>query len=411
VSTPPRAPVPPSTDLEQLPAGRILFWMCVLILVNQLGFGALIPVLPLYAQSFGVSQFDIGLSIAVYGAARFVFGVPTGQMADWLGRRPTLAIGGLVSALGNGWSALATSYPEFVVARFVSGGGAALVLTAGSIVLADISTPERRGRTMALYQGTFLFAVGVGPLPGGLLAEHFGLGAPFWVYSGMAVVAGFVAWFAVAETRSFGRNRAAGSPKASMRSQLASVMRISGFRLVCSVGFVHALTRTGALFAIVPILGRDSLNLSAAEIGSGMALGSILGLLITYPAGALADRYGRKAVIVPATLTTGCAMALFALAPNYAWFICAFALWGVASAAGGSGPAAYAADCAPPGSNAAAMSAYRSLSDMGYVIGPLVLGLLADMTGAASAMYVSSVLLLGVGLTFARFATETHRSR
>ena len=61
--------------------------MCVLIGVNQLGFGAQILVLPLYAQSFGVTQFDIGLSVAVYGAARFVLGVPTGQVADRFGRR------------------------------------------------------------------------------------------------------------------------------------------------------------------------------------------------------------------------------------------------------------------------------------------------------------------------------------
>ena len=100
---------------------RVLLWMCVLIAVNQLGFGGVIPSLPLYAQSFGVSASAVGLSIAAYGLARFVLAMPTGQLADRLGRRPTLAIGGAVSALGSLWCAVATTYPEFVVARFVGG--------------------------------------------------------------------------------------------------------------------------------------------------------------------------------------------------------------------------------------------------------------------------------------------------
>ena len=89
--------------------------------------------------------------------------VPAGQLSDWLGRRPTLAIGGLVSAFGNLCCAWASAYPELVVARFVAGAGAGLILTTGQVVLADISTPERRGRSIAIYQGTFLFAVGIGP--------------------------------------------------------------------------------------------------------------------------------------------------------------------------------------------------------------------------------------------------------
>ena len=80
---------------------RILVWMCVLIGINQLGFGSVVPVLPLYARSFGVSQAAIGLSIAVYGLARFLVAVPVGQLSDRLGRRPAFALGGLVTAAGN----------------------------------------------------------------------------------------------------------------------------------------------------------------------------------------------------------------------------------------------------------------------------------------------------------------------
>src|SRR5437870_7605177 len=96
---------------------RVLVWMCVLVAVNQLGFGAMVPSLPLYAQSFGVPASAIGMAVAAYGLARFSTAIPAGQLSDWLGRRPTLALGGLVSALGNLWCAWATTYPEFIVAR------------------------------------------------------------------------------------------------------------------------------------------------------------------------------------------------------------------------------------------------------------------------------------------------------
>ena len=60
--------------------------MCLLIGVNQLGFGAIIQVLPLYANEFGVSQTAIGTTIAVYGLARLLSGLPSGKLADLLGR-------------------------------------------------------------------------------------------------------------------------------------------------------------------------------------------------------------------------------------------------------------------------------------------------------------------------------------
>src|SRR5687768_10030193 len=109
------------------PPSRILVWICVLIAVNQLGFGSVIPALALYARSFGVGHSAIGLAIAIYGLARFLMAVPTGQIADRLGRRTALALGGLVTATGNVLCAVAPDYTMFLAARFVAGAGAALV--------------------------------------------------------------------------------------------------------------------------------------------------------------------------------------------------------------------------------------------------------------------------------------------
>src|SRR5690554_354246 len=109
---------------------RGLVWICALTVVNQLGFGSIVPVVSLYAKSFDVPQSAIGLAIGIYGLARFVLNMPAGNLCDIIGRRGVLAIGGLIVALGNFLCAIAPSYLPFLGARFVAGAGAALILTA-----------------------------------------------------------------------------------------------------------------------------------------------------------------------------------------------------------------------------------------------------------------------------------------
>ncbi len=391
---------------------RVLFAMCVLISINQLGFGSVIPVLPLYAQSFGVPASAIGMAVAIYGLARFFVAVPSGQLSDRLGRRPTLAMGGVISALGSFWCAAATGYPEFIVARFVSGAGAGIILTTGQVVLADISTPERRGRIISIYQGCFLFAVGIGPLPGGLLASHFGLAVPFQAYGVASLLAMLVAWFAVEETRGMGHGGVGQGAAVTISyvRQLNLLLRQVGFVLVCGISLANSVIRTGGLFTVIPVFAVLRLSLNVAEIGFGMALGSVAGVIAAYPSGVLVDRFGRKAVIVPATLITGLSMLLFMISPSYVWFVVSCVVWGVAASIGGTAPAAYAADSAPPGMNAAAMSTFRMVGDLGYVIGPIFLGFLVDVRGPQSALLVTAGISILAAYLFFKYAPETYRS-
>ena len=392
---------------------RVLIAMCVLISINQLGFGSVIPVLPLYAQSFGVAASAIGMAVAIYGLARFFVAVPSGQLSDRLGRRPTLAMGGVISALGSFWCAAATGYPEFMIARFVSGAGAGIILTTGQVVLADISTPERRGRIISVYQGCFLFAVGIGPLPGGLLASHFGLAVPFQVYGVASLLAMLVAWFAVKETKGMGHGGAGQGAAVTISyvRQLNLLMRQVGFVLVSVVSLTNSVTRTGGLFTVIPVFAVLRLSLNVAEIGFGMALGSVAGVIAAYPSGVLVDRFGRKAVIVPATLITGLSMLLFMISPSYVWFVVSCVVWGVAASIGGTAPAAYAADSAPPGMNAAAMSAFRMVGDFGYVIGPIFLGFLVDVQGPQTALLAAAAISVLAAYLFLKYAPETYRSK
>ncbi len=399
--------------IDEQRARTTLIWMCVLAGVNQLGFGSVVPALPLYAQSFGVSVSAIGLAVGVYGLARFAGSPPAGWLSDRFGRRQALALGGLVTAAGNFWCAMATSYPEFICARFVAGIGAGLIVTTGQIVLADITTPARRGRVVSIYQGVFIFAAGFGPLPGGLLSEHFGLAAPFFAYTVAGLGAGAVAWFAVTETRdpAHAALRTRGGGGVALASQVRQLGGQIGFVLACFVSFANAVARTGGLFSVVPLLGAMRLGLSVTEIGFGLATGTVIGLLAAYPGGMLVDYFGRKAVIAPATMLSGLAMLMFCIAPSYPWFIAASIAWGTASSIGGAAPSVYAADSAPPGMNATTVSVFRMTGDLGYIGGPILLGVISDVFGPIAALIGAACVLLTAGLMFAAFAPETYRAK
>lgn len=390
---------------------RPLVWVCVLIAVNQLGFGSIVPILPLYAESFGVSKTAIGLTIAIYGLARFLMNVPTGYVADKHGRRVALAVGGSITVVGNLICALAGSYWLFLSGRFVAGAGAAMVITGTQIIVADISKPANRGRLMSVYMGTFMFAVGFGPLPGGLLGQYVSLSAPFYVYTVLGAVVGVLAWTKMPETRGW---RADGTVEAQAPSmpfvkQLRLLTAQLGFSLIAIVSFSTFFARTGGLFNLIPTLADNKIGLSAGQIGIGLAMISLMGLLLAYPSGVLVDRYGRKWVIVLSTVISGFSLIAFAQAPNFLWFIVASAMWATSSGIASAAPSAYAADMAPPGMNAPAMSMYRMLADFGYVAGPLLLGTAADIFATETALYATAALVIVAGAAFAWLAPESYR--
>ena len=386
--------------------------MCALIAANQLGFGAVVPVVALYAEDFDVSKTAIGLTIAVYGLARFLLNYPTGQLAERVGRKPTLALGGAVTVVGTLLCAVAPNYPVFLGARFVAGAGAALVLTAGQIVLADIASPHNRGRVMAIYTGVFVFAVGAGSFPGGWLATHVGPASPFVANAALAGVVTLLALLVVPETRPIAdrstvRGTEPARPKLSLSGQIRLLTAIPGFGLICLVSFTAFFARTGGLFNVIPLLAEDQIGLAPDQIGLGIGMISIVGLVLVYPSGMLVDRFGRKAVIVPSAVLSAAAMILFPFAGSFAAFLVASLFWAAASGVGGAAPAAYAADLAPKGSVGPALGLYRTLADMGYVVGPLLLGVLSDVASPEVALFFTAGLLIVSGSLFLLRAPET----
>jgi multidrug resistance protein len=381
-------------------------WACIVIAVNQLGFGIVVPVTPLYARTFGVSEAAVGLVVAVYGLGRFLFNLPAGQAADRLGRRPVIFAGTMITCLGSVLCGLAPDFPQLLAYRFVGGVGAAIVITGVQIVVADASSRSTRGRTMATYMAFFTFAVGVGPSVGGLIASVAGPRAPFFVFAALATVAGLIALTQLPETKGVATQSPAPSAQAAPPDTLRHLMTNVGFLTISVVTFVQFFNRTGAIFAVVPLMGVERLGLDAATIGFALTAASLCNIALVGIAGALIDRYGRKPVIVPGCLISAAAFAGFALANGYPLFVLSAVLWGI-SGAFTSGSAAYAADQAPPGANGLTMGIYRMLADLGYVVGPILLGLIASAAGAEGSLVFAAALSVLTMLPFLLLAPET----
>jgi multidrug resistance protein len=393
---------------RRLAENRTLTWVCLVIAVNQLGFGIIVPVTPIYARTFGVGEAAIGLVVAVYGLGRFLFSVPVGQAADRFGRKRTIFAGTLLTCAGSLLCGLAGDFTQLLIYRFIAGIGSTTVITGTQIVVADVATRENRGRMMSTYQGFFSFAVGVGPSVGGVVAVLAGPRAPFFAFAVLTLVAGAVALTQLPETG----GRSVVTPLTGVKAPPGSsgtarrLLTNVGFLCVSLVTFQAAFTRTGAIFSVVPLAGVERIGLGAAAIGLAITAGNLLNLATIALAGVLVDRYGRKPVIVPSCLLTAAAFAGFAYAMSYPAFVLSAVLWGVGSALGGS-TAAYAADQAPPGGNGVTMGIYRMLSDAGYIIGPALLGLVAERTGTQSALLVAAATAVLAMAPFALLAPET----
>ncbi len=290
---------------------RILVWMCAMIAINQLGFGSVVPVLALYARSFGVPQSAIGLAIAIYGLARFLVAVPVGQLADRIGRRGALALGGLVTALGNLLCAWRRPIPRSS-ARASSPGPA----PPSSSPRDRSSSPTSPRRPIAGGRWRSTRACSSSPSASARFRaasspSASASSAPFFVYAvaGRARRRPRVAPGAGDEELARARTEAGDAPPFAAQLRLLAGHR--GFMLVSLVSFINAVARTGALFNVVPVLAHDRLALATDRIGVGLALASVVGLAFAYPAGVLVDRYGRKIVIVPSTILAGLSLVIF----------------------------------------------------------------------------------------------------
>jgi MFS family permease len=404
--------------LRPLVESQTLLVLCVTTVVVMMGQGIIAPLLPLYAKSFGVSTALAGLAISSFALARLLVNIPAGFLSERFGRRLLLVGGPVVSCVSYVFSGVAPTFEVLIAFRLLSGVGSAMYMTGAMIFLTDVTTEENRGRLMSIYQGSLLLGVSLGPAFGGLIADGFGLRAPFFVVAAMAAVTGVWSFVRMPETSERIQVAVAGEPEPGAEQPQQDVVAVirslvirPEFILVSLLTMSIFLTRTGARLTLIPIIGAERLGLSFGALGAIFTMMTVLNLVALLPAGTFIDRLGRKAVIVPSALVTAAALLMFALSGSVWLFVVAGFIHGIGTGIVGPAPAAYAADIAPPGMRGIAMGIYRTFGDAGFVIGPLLLGWLADVSSFGWALSFNAALLLFFAFLFAVFARETVAGR
>ncbi len=142
------------------------------VVVDLIGFGIVLPLLPLYATDFDANRFELGALMASFSAMQFLFAPVWGRISDRIGRRPVLLIGLAGSVLFYTVFGFADSVPMLFVARIGAGICGATISTSAAYI-ADVTLPEQRTRGMALIGAAFGIGFTIGPVLG-LMAAHVG---------------------------------------------------------------------------------------------------------------------------------------------------------------------------------------------------------------------------------------------
>jgi MFS family permease len=159
---------------------------------------------------------------------------------------------------------------------------------------------------------------------------------------------------------------------------------------VLVVGLAYAWM-IGAVFStLIPLFGRERVGLTEVGVGLSLAVVSASEFAVLFHAGSLADRRGRRAVMLPAFGLLCASVAVIGLATSLPWFLAVMVVLGVAAGYAGVAPTAMLADVAPSRSSGTAIGAYRFMTDVGFVLGPLVAGVTADLAGFGAAFAVSA---------------------
>jgi MFS family permease len=369
----------------------------LVVLVVMAGLGMAFPIVPLYARSFGVSLAAVGAFIATYGASRLVFDLVGGALIDRWGERIVTVVGLTVMSGASLVTAWAGTFGAAVAAWAVGGAGSAVVIGALYSYLLRVAPKAEMARTFGLFYGAFNVGIIAGGPVGGLLAHSAGLRAPFVAYAAALAAAALLYYLLVGPPPAAPNDTPADGRRS--RGPRRGLFASRGFLVACAANLAYLWMIAAVFDTLVPLLARESLGMSAAGIGVLFAVATATELAVLYPAGILADRRGRRAVLLPSLAALAGMVAALGWASSPVALAVLLGVLGLASGSAGVPPGAMLSDVSPPEGSGVAVGVFRFFGDLGLVAGPLVAGTVADVLEFRAAFAVSALpIVLACGI-------------
>jgi len=362
---------------------RRLLVIFIVVFIDLLGFGLILPLLPFYAETFDASNTLIGLLVASYAGAQLIGAPLLGRLSDRYGRRPVLLVSILGTALGFVMLGMAGSLWMLFLARIVDG------LTGGNISVArayitDITDEDNRARGLGLIGAAFGLGFVIGPAMGGLLSSGEQYALPAFAAAGLAGFNLVLAYIWLPESLDAQRRRelAAHQGTDSWLTTFQRVLRRPQIGPLLRMAFVFNLayvTFTG----IFSLHAKEHLELASDETGYLLAY---VGLLAAFVQGGvvgrLASRYqDRQLISVSAALMT-VSLAGWAFAPGI--FVSLVVLVPLAFSIGvlSTMLQSVLTKAVPVDDVGSIMGLFTAIGSITRVIGPAAGGVLFDLVGS-----------------------------
>lgn len=369
--------------------------------------GLLVPTLPVFADSFGISIALVGLVLAAEATGMLLADAPAGFLVSRMQPKRAMLLGVGTVGLGVLGTALAPQLWMVFITLGLTGAGSSLWNLSRHAYLTGATRSHNRGRTMGVFGGVSRLGHFVGPAVGGAVALAWGIRAPFFLYLAVVAVAlVLIAMLLPPEERPGGASvrRGSGETRAALRASVPSLLNVGTAQVMVQ------MLRAGRT-VLVPLYGTQVLGLDVASVGLIVSVASLIDFSLFYPAGLVMDRLGRKAAIIPSFILQGAAMALLPLTGSFTSLLLVAALGGLGNGLSTGTMMTLGSDLAPREALAEFLALWRLVGDVGFVGGPMLVGFVAQAAGLGVSGVALGALGAGAATWFAYRVPETLRKR
>jgi MFS family permease len=378
----------------------------LLVLINAF-VGGMVGIERTVVPLIGSEEFHIESTTLItsfiisFGVVKALANLVSGQLADTWGRKRVLVIGWLVGLPVPFMIVVAPNWEWVVAANVLLGLSQGFAWSMTVIMKVDLVGPKGRGLAVGLNEFAGYFAVGATAFITGYLASRFGLRpVPIYLGIGYAVFGTLLSILSVRDTREHVRVEAGGASVSTLPLSFRDVFERTSYRdrnlfSASQAGLVNNLN-DGMSWGIFPLFF-TSLGLGVERIGILKAVYPIVWGVLQVVTGPLSDRWGRKGLIVAGMWIQAAGLFLTAATGQFQWWLVASVFLGLGTAMVYPSLIAAVSDASAPAWRARSLSVYRFWRDLGYAIGALSAGLIADRFGFAAAIYVIALLTFTSG--------------